>query len=195
MHKNEHNPILTYDSESNSRYYYKTTNNCYVASAGLYSPPAPASLDYCGPVPFLEQADHNNENGTSEVNKKRDADPAEQAARYLVDVKVGEEYAYCRESPDDGAKVQQRYEFNQTVWMQCVTQRNATWWAQSVDFCYCKGVDFWEDPVDSESPFFSYFCCKDGEFMVVRVKADCINCVDYRMPLCEYFETPGGDDG
>ncbi|PVH99550.1 hypothetical protein DM02DRAFT_711301 [Periconia macrospinosa] len=145
-------------------YWYKTTNNCYVAEVGLYDRPNRADLDYCGPIPHLEIANHNNENGTSEVNKREpSAEPAELAPQYLIEVKVGEEYSYCYEKPDNTSKVIERYEYNQTVVMQCVTDITGTWYAQSTDFCYCSNYDFWDEPLNSEY---------------------------YRIPLCEYFGTP-----
>jgi len=109
----------------------KTTNNCYVAQANLYSKPDTASLDPCGPVPLLEIANHNNENGTSDVNK-RDVYPglAERAARYLVSLTIGEEYSNCRSCADTPCSVEKVYEFNQTVVMQCLVETNETvWWS------------------------------------------------------------------
>jgi hypothetical protein len=98
----------------------KTTNNCYVAQKNLYSKPDISNLDPCGPVPLLEIADHNNENGTSEVNK-RDKGPRliseleERATHYLENVTIGEEYSYCRSCADDPCNIEKTYEFNQEV--------------------------------------------------------------------------------
>ena len=98
--------------------WVKTTNNCYVAQKNLYSKPDITYLDPCGPIPHLEIAIHNNENGTSEVNK-RDADPepvpelADRSAHYLVNVTVGEEYAHCRSCPLLSCESEKVYEFDQ----------------------------------------------------------------------------------
>jgi hypothetical protein len=92
---------------------------------------------------------------------------------YLVNVTVGEEYAPCRSCARDSCKTEKIYEFNQEVWLQCVTNANATgpseWWSETTDFCYVKNTNFWESP--------------EGDF--------------YRMPSCERFEDPstGPDDG
>jgi hypothetical protein len=127
----------------------KTTNNCYVSRKHLSTKPDLTYLDNCGPVPLLEPEKHNNENGTSDVNK-RNAKPSSFGAMYLINVTVGEEYAYCRSCPKTTCKSQKRYEFNQDVWLQCVTNQefNGTsqWWSQTTDFCYVQNSDFWESP-------------------------------------------------
>lgn len=142
---------LTYDS-----YWMKTTNNCYVAQKNLYSKPDITYLENCGPVPLMDIAYHNNENGTSEVNKRdttdrdigdRDTDPrpilelASRGLMYLVNVTVGEEYAPCRSCPSLNCEPEKTYEFDQEIWLQCITLAvNATdeprfnessYWAQS----------------------------------------------------------------
>lgn len=132
-------------------YWLKTTNNCYVARKNLYSKPNITYLDDCGPIPLLEPEKHNNPNGTSDVNK-RDAAPLPKpeslGTMYLVNVTVGEEYAYCRSCPQETCKSEKRYEFNQEVWLQCVSNNNpnSTWYSQTTDFCYVKNSDFWESP-------------------------------------------------
>ncbi|KAF2260564.1 hypothetical protein CC78DRAFT_589551 [Lojkania enalia] len=152
-------------------YWMKTTNNCYVAQKNLYSKPDITYLDNCGPIPFLEVLHHWNENGTSDVNK-REPDalslpvPIEQSAQYLINVTVGEEYAYCRYCPEDRCRVKKRYEFDQEVWLQCLVDTNGTWWSETTDFCYVKNSDFWQSP--------------EGDY--------------YRNPLCERFEDPDEDD-
>ncbi|KAH7384639.1 hypothetical protein BKA66DRAFT_416872 [Pyrenochaeta sp. MPI-SDFR-AT-0127] len=136
-------------------YWLKTTNNCYVAQKNLYSKPDLTYLENCGPIPLLEIEKHHNENGTSDVNK-RSADPApapvpvpEPASlglMYLINVTVGEEYAYCRSCAKDSCKTEKTYEFNDEVWLQCLTNSNGTWWSETTDFCYMKNSDFWESP-------------------------------------------------
>lgn len=131
-----------------NRYWMKTTNNCYVAQKNLYSKPDITHLDNCGPIPPLEYEKHNNENGTSEVNK-REAAPASKPmnAMYLVNVTVGEEYAYCRSCPAEKCKSEKRYEFNQEVWLQCLTRKDPNEaWGETTDFCYMKTSDLWESP-------------------------------------------------
>ncbi|KAF2001955.1 hypothetical protein P154DRAFT_544814 [Amniculicola lignicola CBS 123094] len=154
-------------------YWLKTTNNCYVAQIGLYDKPDITYLDNCGPIPFLELLHHYNENGTSDPNKRSaeplpapapEPIPAEQTSHYLVNVTVGEEYAYCRSCPEQKCKVEKRYEFQQEVWLQCIKQSsNGTYWAETTDFCYVDGKDIWEDIT--------------GDF--------------YRIPQCSWFEDPG----
>jgi hypothetical protein len=118
----------------------KTTNNCYVAQKNLYSKPDITYLDPCGPVPFLEFANHNNENGTSDVNKRDTEHPrlpnlAERSAKYLENVTIGEEYSYCHSCAADPCDVKKRYEFNQEVWIQCLVNTNSTWWSQTTVGC------------------------------------------------------------
>ena len=135
----------------------KTTNNCYVAQKGLYSNPDTEFLDNCGPIPFLEIEKHWNENGTSDVNK-RDAPhvPNELGPQYLINVTVGEEYAYCRTCPEDTCQYTARYEFNEEVWLQCLVNSNGTWWSETTDFCYVKNSDFWESPEGDCKVFIMY---------------------------------------
>ncbi|KAF2830840.1 hypothetical protein CC86DRAFT_402844 [Ophiobolus disseminans] len=165
--------------------WLKTTNNCYVAQKNLYSKPDITYLEPCGPIPHLEIAVHNNENGTSEVNKRdasesdveeRDtiAEPvpelADRGLMYLVNVTVGEEYAHCRKCPSLSCQTEKIYEFNQELWLQCLALgKNGTeviesdYWSQTTDFCYVHGTDLWES--------------LSGDF--------------YRFPRCELFPIDG----
>lgn len=147
-------------------YHLKTTNNCYVARKNLYSKPDITYLDNCGPIPTLEIEKHFNENGTSEVSKRDplpEPIPDDMRTMYLVNVTVGEEYAYCRSCPKETCKSVKRYEFNQEVWLQCLVDNiNGTYWSQTTDFCYMKSSDFWESP--------------EGD--------------NYRFPRCSLFEDP-----
>jgi hypothetical protein len=133
-----------------ARYWLKTTNNCYVARKNLYSKPDITYLDNCGPVPLLQPLEHNNENGTSDVNKREPEPlptPSSMAAMYLVNVTVGEDFANCRSCPEEKCELEKRYVFNQEVWLQCIIYNsNQTWWSQTTDFCYVKNADFWESP-------------------------------------------------
>ena len=140
----------------------KTTNNCYVAQKNLYSKPDITYLDPCGPIPLLEPEKHNNENGTSDVNKRTPIPeplpkPSSLGVMYLINVTVGEDYASCRTCPQTTCDSEKRYKFNQEVWLQCITDQgtNGTseWWSQTTDFCYVKNSDFWESPEgDCELP-------------------------------------------
>ncbi|KAF1845060.1 uncharacterized protein K460DRAFT_405337 [Cucurbitaria berberidis CBS 394.84] len=142
-------------------YWLKTTNNCYVAQKNLYSKPDITYLDPCGPIPFLEIELHHNANGTSDVNKRAPAPvPATLGTQYLINVTVGEEYAYCRSCPKESCSSKKRYEFNQEIWLQCLTLSNDTWWSETTDFCYVKDSDLWQSP--------------SGDY--------------YNNPLCEKFE-------
>lgn len=74
---------------------------------------------------------------------------------YLINVTVGEEYAYCRSCAKDSCKTEKTYEFNDEVWLQCLTNSNGTWWSETTDFCYMKNSDFWESPEgDCKSAIF-----------------------------------------
>jgi hypothetical protein len=149
------------------RYWFKTTNNCYVAQIGLYEKPDITKMDNCGPIPLLEIEKHHNENGTSDVNKRETApltEPLEErdtvGTAYIINVTVGEEYAYCRSCPSDTCKTEKVYEFNEEVWLQCLVDSqtgNGTYWSQTIDFCYVKSADFWESPEgDCMSAWFVY---------------------------------------
>ncbi|KAF2276744.1 uncharacterized protein EI97DRAFT_320102 [Westerdykella ornata] len=136
-------------------YWLKTTNNCYVSRKHLYSKPDITYLDNCGPIPLLEIEKHNNENGTSDVNKREAApvpEPVELAPSYLINVTVGEEYAYCRSCAKKTCKAERRYPFNAEVFLQCLVPprpsdgANATYWSETTDFCYVENSDFWESP-------------------------------------------------
>ncbi|CAA9956734.1 hypothetical protein PTMSG1_00342 [Pyrenophora teres f. maculata] len=152
-------------------YWLKTSNNCYVARKNLYQPPDLTRLDNCGPIPFLEDLWHNNENGTSDVNK-REAKPVPGpfSANYLINITVGEEYSYCRSCTNTTCEVEKTYEFDQEVYVQCISLDSAglLWWSLTTDFCYVPNSDFWQ--------------YVEGDY--------------YRMPLCEYFDgkPPGSED-
>ncbi|KAF2737009.1 hypothetical protein EJ04DRAFT_431687 [Polyplosphaeria fusca] len=144
-------------------YHFKTTNNCYVAEKGLYEKPDLTNLDNCGPIPFLEELWHWNENGTSDIDKRSPLPvPAEQGVQYLINVTVGEDYAPCRKCPQDNCKTEKKYVFDQEVWLQCLVENNGTWWSETTDFCYVKNSDFWQ----------------------------CPECDYYKNPLCEWFANP-----
>lgn len=145
----------------------------------MYSKPNLARLDNCGPIPLLEFVDHNNENGTSELNK-REASPeptpvplsepaGDFSVKYLVNVTVGEEYAYCRSCVNATCAVETTYEFDQEVWLQCLARDSEDkYWSLTTDFCYVKNTDFWQSP--------------EGD--------------NYRFPLCDAFVDgkSGGDE-
>jgi len=121
----------------------KTTNNCYVAQKNLYSKPDINYLDSCGPIPHLELVDHNNENGTSEVDKRevngrrKSLQPVleltSRGLMYLVNVTVGEEYAYCRSCPKDPCETKKTYEIDQEVWLHFLVKNDneTVWWSET----------------------------------------------------------------
>jgi hypothetical protein len=129
-------------------------------------------LAHCGPIPHLELIWHFNENGTTDYNKREALPtPEDTGTQYLINVTVGEEYAYCRTCPNESCRPKKRYEFDQEVWLQCLaldTDSNNTsiWWSQTTDFCYVKNTDFWESP---EGDYFGF-------------------------PTCDKFESPPDDD-
>jgi hypothetical protein len=171
------------------RYWLKTTNNCYVSRKHLMYPPTLKFLDNCGPIPHLEISTHNHENGTSDVDK-REALPmlGDSGTEYLINVTVGEEYAYCRTCPQESCKAKKRYEFNQQVYLQCLerdpeSDDTSPWWSQTTDFCYVKNTDFWESP--------------EGDCGSIRSATPESMLTDgtvFRFPLCENFETPPDDE-
>ena len=79
--------------------------------------------------------------------------------RYLINITVGEDYAYCHEKPVGTSKVLTKYEFATGVWMQCYQSTDSTHpyetaWYKTTDFCYVREVDFFESLYDRE--FFSF---------------------------------------
>jgi hypothetical protein len=94
-------------------------------------------------------------------------------ANYLVNVTVGEDYAPCRSCPSQTCEAEKVYEFNQEVWIQCVTDSGingtAGWYSLTTDFCYVHDTDFWESPEgDCEFP-----CWRNGHIN----KRDELTCV------------------
>jgi hypothetical protein len=182
-------------------YWLKTTNNCYVAQKALYSKPDITYLDNCGPIPFLEVLFHTN--STDPAPEPVDPDPpsptlqtrnplpipADQNAHYLINVTVGEDYAFCRTCPLSTCSTVKRYPFNSEVWLQCLVDSNGTWWSETTDFCYVKNSDFWESP-EGDCKFDCVFLdeFRGGDCEGGREKADLWT--DYRNPLCKYFESP-----
>ncbi|KAF2659893.1 hypothetical protein K491DRAFT_590251 [Lophiostoma macrostomum CBS 122681] len=150
----------------NNPYWYKTANNCYVAETGFHSSPERISLDNCGPIPYLELEKHFNENGTSDIDRRAPLpQPIEDGVKYLINVTVGEDHAYCRKCAEESCRIQEAYPFNSWVVLQCLVETNGTWWSESTDFCYVKNSDFWESP--------------EGD--------------NYKMPLCDDFPDPDGN--
>lgn len=83
------------------------------------------------------------------------------SANYLINLTVGEDYAYCHTCANSTCGVQQKYGFNETVLMQCYketdsTNANETAWYETTDFCWVREVDFWESLYDRESEF--HYC-------------------------------------
>ncbi|KAH7319116.1 hypothetical protein BKA65DRAFT_95143 [Rhexocercosporidium sp. MPI-PUGE-AT-0058] len=78
---------------------------------------------------------------------------AELHKRYLINITVGEDYAFCHKKPVGSSKVVKKYEFGTGVWMQCyesteTTIANETYWYKTTDFCYVREVDFFESLFD-----------------------------------------------
>jgi hypothetical protein len=131
----------------------KTTNNCYVAQKHLYSKPDITYLDWCGPIPLLETEKHWNENGTSDIDAvekrgmlQRKGEAEMMRPSYLINVTVGEDFAECHAEPSKESPVEKRYVFDEEVWLQCITERNETYWSETIDFCYVDNKDFWQSP-------------------------------------------------
>lgn len=148
----------------NDPIWLKTTDNCYVAQIGLHDKPDLTYLDSCGPIPTNLEIDTHNPSNTTDQIAKRDTlkQPDVMGPNYLINVTVGEDWAYCRSCAKESCKVEKKYRFNTEVWLQCLVNNNGTWWSETTDFCYVKNSDFWESP--------------EGD--------------NYRFPLCEYFEDP-----
>lgn len=102
--------------------------------------------------------------------------------RYLINITVGEDYAFCHRTPVGTAKVVKKYEFGTGVRMQCYentgsTVANETYWYKTTDFCYVREVDFFESLFDRE--FFLPGLSGYGD----------ANCgAEYRFPACSLFE-------
>lgn len=80
---------------------------------------------------------------------------AELHKRYLINITVGEDYAFCHQKPVGTSKVVKKYEFGTGVWMQCYestdsTIANESYWYKTTDFCYVREVDFFESLFDRE---------------------------------------------
>lgn len=112
---------------------------------------------------MLEIEKHNNENGTSDVNKREPSPepvpvpvpipvPESQgdfSVKYLVNFTIGEEYAYCHTCANTTCPTKTTYEFDQEVWLQCYEyDNNLDSWLLTTDFCYVKETDFWQSPGD-----------------------------------------------
>lgn len=108
-------------------------------------------MDHCGPVPYLESEKHNNENGTSDNDKRSPAPiPDSLRVQYLINVTIGEDYVHCRTCPHASCKTEKVYEFDQQVWLQCVINsglnETVEWWSETTDFCYVKDENLWQSP-------------------------------------------------
>lgn len=92
--------------------------------------------------------------------------PGALAPNYLINVTVGEDWAYCRSCPNPKCKWVERYPFNASVILQCLVDpseaTNNTYWALSTDWCYVRNEDFWESMTgDCEcSNNFLFRCCR-----------------------------------
>ncbi|CZT47113.1 uncharacterized protein RSE6_07642 [Rhynchosporium secalis] len=78
---------------------------------------------------------------------------AELHKRYLINITVGEDYAYCHEKTVGTSKVLKKYEFGKEVRMQCYvstdsTVANESYWYKTTDFCYVREGDFFESLFD-----------------------------------------------
>ncbi|KUJ08886.1 uncharacterized protein LY89DRAFT_741715 [Mollisia scopiformis] len=141
--------------------WLKTTDNCYVNEQGLRDPANKDILDNCGPIGFLQL----NDTGSRKRESLPDRDPApdlssppgtgiDLGSQYLVNLTVGEDYAYCYNCPNTTTcDVVTRYRFKQEVWMQCyytapVEVANETYWYETTDFCYVREVDFFQSLFD-----------------------------------------------
>ena len=165
---------------SGQRKWLKTTDNCFVSETGLNDLASDLSVENCGAIGFLQvnytlsTSDNETETGAvarigkvSKVAKRSpNPEPAPIAlpepmketafsANYLINLTVGEDYAYCYTCANSTCDVQQKYGFNHTVLMQCYketnsTNPNETAWYETTDFCWVREVDFWESLYDRE---------------------------------------------
>jgi len=167
--------------------WLKTTDNCYVSETGLEDNAKSLNIDNCGPVGFI-QTNYTGAYsvGTARIGKKapkmskRSANPEPApiplpepiqettiGSNYLINLTVGEDYAYCHTCANTTCDVQQRYAFNHSVLMQCYVQTNSTDpndvdWYETTDFCYVREVDFWES-LDDQYRFPSCDLFKESE--------------------------------
>lgn len=155
----------------------KTTENCYVSRTGLYSKPDLSYLDNCGPVPLLDLEDRDGIDSPPFVKRSPSPSPSNLAPSYLINVTVGEEYAYCRSCAKESCSVEKTFEFNDEVWVQCLETTEepiegggveVTRWTLTTDFCYITADSFWQDPYNSRSLLLSHYkiCGADGGWKV-----------------------------
>lgn len=158
--------------------WIKTRNNCYVPEIQLYNKPDRTYLDNCGPIPFLEAINHNIPNTTTEVDKRialpEPIQDLDTGSKYLINVTVGEDYAHCRECPSDKCDLVTKYPFNAEVWLQCLVEidkgTNVTFWSETIDFCYVKNSEFWQDPSGDCKHCKSYTTNLDSELTQRRLQ-------------------------
>jgi len=174
---------LRRESVTNSYHsiWVRTTDLCYAAEKGLTRKIDKNSLDNCGPLPRLEV------NRTETFTTRRHAAPPplpKLEARYLINVTVGEDYAYCHEKPLTTTPILKAYEFMTEVFLQCITQNNDpadpnnTFWELTTDFCYVRSLDFFESPEGD---------CKSWSVKWWSTEVELIFWVDYKFPDCSNF--------
>lgn len=148
-----------------SRTWLKTSDNCYVAEVGLYQPGNKDILDNCGPIGFIQ---------ANWTGSKREASPSPEPitlpssetppqigtdlkSHYLVNITVGEDYAFCHSCANSTCDIVGRYPYGHEVWVQCYvenvasTNPNETYWYETTDFCYVHEGDFEQSLFDRMS--------------------------------------------
>ncbi|KAE8451362.1 hypothetical protein EG329_003991 [Mollisiaceae sp. DMI_Dod_QoI] len=137
--------------------FLKTTDNCYVAEVGLQDLANKDILDNCGPVGFLQPNDTVLKRGKSSRSLEpitlptlaKDPEPVTDInSQYLLNITVGEDYAYCYSCANSTCDIVTRYPWAHEVWVQCYVDNeaasnpNETWWYETTDFCYVHEGDF-----------------------------------------------------
>lgn len=148
-----------------SRTWLKTTDNCYVAEVGLHQPADKDVLDNCGPIGFI-QANWTGDAKVASRSLKPITLPSPETppnvgtdlnSHYLVNITVGEDYAFCHSCPNSTCDIVGKYAWKHEVWVQCyvdnldATNANETYWYETTDFCYVHEGDFEQSLFDRMS--------------------------------------------
>ncbi|KAF8850688.1 hypothetical protein BDZ45DRAFT_602478, partial [Acephala macrosclerotiorum] len=112
-----------------NRTWLKTSDNCYVAEVGLHQPADRDILDNCGPIGFIQASYTGTKRDTSSSPEpitlpSSEAPPqigTDLKSHYLVNITVGEDYAFCHSRANSTCDVVGRYLYKHEV------RPNAMW--------------------------------------------------------------------
>ncbi|KUI64207.1 hypothetical protein VM1G_11009 [Cytospora mali] len=101
--------------------WYKTTSNCYVPDLQIGS--VDATLDYCGPIPFMEKSMRQPDPEPSTTAVAAFAARAEDIPhkRWLYATTIADLYSNCYSDPISDSKVERVYSHGDQIVVQCAT--------------------------------------------------------------------------